>query len=385
MTIERRHFATLCILLAGLFCATTSKSQTADKQLRLSDKILPLGDENVFRDSVYYNWCNSIIKGKDGKYHLFYSRWKRAKSFTGWLVFSQVAHAVSEKPAGPYRYVNTVLDFGKANHKAGEMIMAHNPKVKYFNGRYYLYFISTHSDKDIAAATLDSIASTGYPHPLWIPLRENQRTYVASSANLDKGWKIRKKPLVEPSGPIKTLAVNPAVTQGPDGKFYLIVKGDRPGTNQFLRNQAVAVSNHPDRGFVIQPKPVIDDIDTEDVSLWYDMPTRRFYSIFHAHTFLGMMTSKDGINWEKAADFEVMKKRITRPDGRPDLVPDRLERPSVFSENSVPEVLSAAVKTGDDAYIITIPLKSRNLFLNEGRKIHEKIYLEKGKENSINK
>ncbi|MFV0391925.1 MAG: hypothetical protein ACK5KP_08615 [Paludibacteraceae bacterium] len=84
-----------------------------DKQIVISDKIQPLTADNIFSDSLYYNWCSSIIKGDDGKYHLFYSRWKRDYTFYGWLTHSTVAHAVSDNPVGPYKYVRTVLDFTK--------------------------------------------------------------------------------------------------------------------------------------------------------------------------------------------------------------------------------------------------------------------------------
>lgn len=328
-----------------------------DRQITLSEKVQPVSDDNVFRDSTHYNWCSSILRGEDGKYHLFYSRWSREKTFLAWLTHSTVAHAVADRPEGPYRYVATVIDLGREHYRKGEMITAHNPKIKYFDGKYYLYFCSTHMNRDISDRELLETARTGYSHRNWGELRVNQRTFVATCATLDGEWKINPKPLLEPSGPITTLVVNPAVAQGPDGRYYMIVKGDKPGTKRFERNQALAVSSHPDRGFRLQPRPVIQDWDTEDVSMWYDAPTRRFYAVFHAHTYIGMMTSADGINWEKAEDFEVMKKRVPRTGGRPDILPDRLERPFVYVEDGEPRVLSLAVKKDNDAYIVTVPLK----------------------------
>ena len=46
-------------------------------------------------------WDGQIIKAKDGKYHLFASRWDQAKGHNGWFS-SQAVHAVSDKVAGPY-------------------------------------------------------------------------------------------------------------------------------------------------------------------------------------------------------------------------------------------------------------------------------------------
>lgn len=91
--------------------------------------------------------------------------------------------------------------------------------------------------------------------------------------------------------------------------------------------------------------------------MWYDKVGKRFYAVFHAHTYIGMMTSQDGLNWEKAEDFEIMKKRISRTENLDPILPDRMERPFVFLEDNVPVVLSLAVMKGDDAYIVFVRLK----------------------------
>ena len=332
--------------------------ETVQPEVSISDKIQPVNQDNIFRDPTYFNWCNSIIKGEDGKYHLFYSRWKRSYKFTAWLTHSTIAHAVADRPEGPYQYVNTVVDFEKKKFKAGEKITAHNPKIKYFNGKYYLYFISTHMDRDISNKELKATAKVGYSHTNWKPLRTNQRVFVACADKLEGPYAIQKEPLLEPTGPITTLVTNPAITQGHDGRYYLIIKGDKPGTNLFLRNQAMAISDYPDKGFVIQEKPVIQDWDTEDMSIWYNQTNKMYYSFFHAHTYIGMMASKDGINWRKAYDFNLKNKRIERTDGK-DIVPSRMERPFVYTENDIPKCLAVAIMEGNDTYIVFMPIQEK--------------------------
>ena len=356
----------LKILLLVAFCGVTtlqySCQKTPKEQIVLSDKIQPLAEDNIFRDNAYFNWCNSIIRGNDGKYHMFYARWNREKSFDAWLTHSTVAHAISDSPTGPYTYVNTVIDFEQDNYKAGSMITAHNPKIKYFNGKYHLYFISTHLNHDITNDSLLKIGRIGW-HMKDNDrryLREKQRTYVAECDDLNGKWEINPKSLLEPTGPITTLVVNPAITQGPDNCYYMIVKGDKPGTTKFERNQAVAVSDYPDRDFVLQPKPVIKDWDTEDVSMWYDDNSQRFYAVFHAHKYIGMMTSTDGINWEKAKDFTITKKCLARAESQDSIRPVRMERPFVYVEGNEPKVLSMAVMVkGGDTYIVMVPLKEK--------------------------
>ena len=187
---------------------------------------------------------------------------------------------MADCPTGPYTYVNTLIDFEKETYNAGDMITAHNPQIQYFNGKYYLYFCSTYLDREIDNQELIETARTGYSHPIWKPLRTNQRTYVAAADSLDAKFEVQRQTLIEPSGPIETLAVNPAVTQGHDGKYYLIIKGDKPGSTDFERNQAIAVSDFPDRDFIIKEKPVIQDWDTEDMCLWYDKEYKQYYAVF---------------------------------------------------------------------------------------------------------
>ena len=46
-------------------------------------------------------WDGKIIRAKDGKYHMFASRWGQANGHNGWFG-SQAVHAVSDKLTGPY-------------------------------------------------------------------------------------------------------------------------------------------------------------------------------------------------------------------------------------------------------------------------------------------
>lgn len=322
--------------------------------LNLGKSIQSIGDDNFFHSKEYYNWGASIIKGYKGMYHLFYSRWARKYTFYGWLTHSEVAHAVSKSPSGPWSYKETVLKGRGVPY--WDAITAHNPKIKFFEGKYYLYYISTNmGGKHYTSAQLEETCKVGYSHPNWKILRPNQRTGIAVSKSINGPWHRMDTPLVEPSGPICTITVNPAISQGKDGKYYLIIKGDKPNVKNFVRNQALAISDSPQGPFQIQKKPVIDNLDTEDVSMWYDEERESFYAIFHAHTFIGLMKSIDGINWSKANNYKVMDKVICKNDGS-SILPDRLERPFIYYENGKAIVLSMAVKKGDDSYCVFIPL-----------------------------
>lgn len=334
-------------------------SAVAQKQkddLKIAENLLPITEANFFKTDGYYNWCPSIIKGKDKQYHLFYSRWPKATTFSGWQVYSEIAHATAPTPMGPWTYKETVLR-GRG-YGYWDAITAHNPKIKYFNGKYYLYYISTNINKQLSKAELDYLAKASTKVPDRMTLRVSQRTGVAVSSSLNGPWQRLDKPIVEPSGPIQTLTVNPAVVQGKDKRFYMIVKGDKPGGEKyFLRNQALAIADNPEGPFVIQPKPVIDNLDTEDVSMWFDESRDRYYAIFHStEGFIGLMTSKNGTDWERANEFKIIPKELLQADGKM-YKPQSMERPFVYVENGKPLVFSVAVKDGDNSYDLFVPLK----------------------------
>ncbi|WP_346239574.1 glycoside hydrolase family protein [Niabella insulamsoli] len=353
--IHKQGLICLSYTLIYLLFINISLAQSRPDQLSLKDRILPVSEKHFFKTEGYYNWCPSMIKTKDGLYHLFYSAWKKEYGFGGWLTRCEIAHATSRQATGPWTIVGTVLKGAGKGH--WDAITAHNPKIKYFEGKYYLYYISTNlGDKDYTETELTQTGQTFYSHPNWAILRKNQRTGVAVSDNINGPYKRMDQPLIEPSGPITTLTVNPAITQGKNGKYFLIVKGDKPNETRFIRNQAIAIGDHPSGPFTIQPKPVIDYIDTEDMSMWYDKKRDYYYGVFHSTSgFIGLVSSPDGLNWYKAKDYNLMPKQLLMASGGIQKY-DRIERPFIYTENGEPKVLSLALKKGDDSFIVFIPL-----------------------------
>ncbi len=351
----KKIFFFFCILITGL----TAKSQYRQDSLTFKDRIQPISAQSFFNQEGYYVWCPSVIKGKEGKYHLFYSRWKKKYKWSGWLTHCEVAHAVSDNAYGPWTYVETVLKSRGKGH--WDAITVHNPKIKYFDGKYYIYYISTHLDnRDYTDDELINIANNTPGGPKKNPLRMNQRTGVAVSNNLSGPWKRFDKPLIEPSGPIANITVNPAITQGKDGRYYLIVKGDKPNESRFIRNQALAISNSPTGPFIMQPKPVIDYMDTEDMSIWYDKKRDYYYGVFHStKKFIGMVSSPDGINWYKANDSVLVpNKELKRVYGTM-YAPSQMERPFVFVENDEPKVLCVAVTDKGNSSLLFVKIAAR--------------------------
>lgn len=79
------------------------------QDLNLNKLLQPTSKQAVFRLENYMVWCGSPIKGKDGKFYLFYSRWPRNLTHQAWATHSEIAVAVSNKANGPYKHVKVIL------------------------------------------------------------------------------------------------------------------------------------------------------------------------------------------------------------------------------------------------------------------------------------
>ncbi len=335
--------------------AASKKAPLENDNLDLIKLVQPIGPDNIYRDPGFYTWCNSIIQGPEGKYHLFYVRWPKKYGFYAWLTHSEIAHAVSDQPAGPYQFQDLAIP--ARGEFAWNQINAHNVKIKTFNGKFYLYFIATNDGgKTLSEEDLIKTAKVGYRSPNWPILRNNQLTGVAVSDSLSGPWKVSSQPAIEPHGPISTVTVNPAIWQDASGKFRMVIKGDYPPTRLA---QAVAVSDQPTGPFKIQPELAFDRY-SEDVSVWQDPSRGLTYGILHDTKGFGLIVSQDGISWQDAKHFRAMDKTVPTLDGPP-LKPSRFERPAVFAaKDGTPLVLSSAAQFngGKDAHIILIPLKA---------------------------
>jgi hypothetical protein len=66
--------------------------------------VFPRDPKNGLEDETMKQWCywdGQIIRGPDGKYHMFASRWDQARGHNGWFG-SLAVHAVSDQVMGPY-------------------------------------------------------------------------------------------------------------------------------------------------------------------------------------------------------------------------------------------------------------------------------------------
>lgn len=101
----------------------------------------------------YYVWDCSVIYAQ-GQYHMFSSRWKRELGFcSNWLFNVEVVHCVADRPEGPYHYCNTVLP--RRGRQYFDGMNTHNTCIKYYDGKYYLYYMGCTYSTEIPKSYLE--------------------------------------------------------------------------------------------------------------------------------------------------------------------------------------------------------------------------------------
>ena len=99
------------------------------RPISFQDRLLPAPVDGGFRNPGYWVWCGTVVKGTDGKYHHYASRWPRGLPFgPHWLTNSEVVHSVPATPEGPYQFVDVALPPRGAEYWDGQM--TNNPVAR---------------------------------------------------------------------------------------------------------------------------------------------------------------------------------------------------------------------------------------------------------------
>lgn len=349
--------ALLSICLAVAVLAPPAR---AGDDLDLGAAIQPIGACGIFQNDAWFTWGASVVRGKDGKYHMFYARWPHGRTgrgddklerifdgMRGWLKYSEIAYAVADKPWGPFRHVRTVLK-GTGREGDWDQFTAHNPHVRVFDGKAYLYYIGT-SQID----TWKTPADPAKRH--WLKYVVGQRIGVIvadSIPDLAAGKGRRSdRPLVQADGTwTHNFVTNPSVTRRPDGTYLMMLKSRTPTVGPTLHVYATAPK--PDGPFVIGGSVLTSKLPAEDPFLWYDAARTRYYAIVKDFSrkgvltpqfgALALITSEAGTKWQVARHPVVSLRRLRLAGGKTiDLA--HLERPQLLlDEAGKPLVLYAA-------------------------------------------
>lgn len=342
------------------FLLLTACSNNKNKDLKI--QLEPTSKTSVLEEPGYFVWGASPIKGEDGMYHVFYSRWKEEYTFNAWVTHSEIAHAVSADLLGPYKFKNIALPARGASYWDG--YCTHNPTVHKFGDKYYLYYTGNTGDGKNVKNGLN-----------WIH-RNNQRVGVAVASDLNGTWKRFDKPLIDTSAdddaPDALCTNNPAITQMPNGKFLMIYKC--VGKKRSLPfggpvTHLAAFSDSPTGPFKKNLNPLFasdkTDFPAEDPFIWTQNDkvyaiVKDFHGIFTGtgKYSLALFETKDGLKWQTAKNVLVTERQIKWNDGTIQNVVN-MERPQLYIENEIPKAIFFAVNPSDfsHTYNVHIPLK----------------------------
>ncbi|MBK6284845.1 MAG: glycoside hydrolase family protein [Draconibacterium sp.] len=323
-------------------------------------------------------WGGSPIRIKD-QYYLFFSAWESGSNIppfgSSWMLYSKIGIAVSDSPDGNFQALKIFLKGRKdqGDSTAWDAQSAHNPSIREFNGKFYLYYVSSKYPENFPPDANGEMLSKSER------VRLNQKIGVIEFNSIEDllagNFTRFDKPLLAPrtrvvhvpvndASPAGTVAkadnlivVNPSVVYRPsDKKYLLFFKGNIYDPN-WRGVHGVALGHSPTGPFTVTDNFVFDfddgsgkKVSAEDPYVWYHRKDKCFYAVVKdfngkltgSEPGLAILKSGDGIVWNPALIPLFMKKELILKDGT-HLKVDRLERPQLLlNENDDPIVLYAA-------------------------------------------
>lgn len=346
-----------------LFTAIWVCSLTVFGQNPIYDNLgtAPVGGGLEMED--YWVWGSSVIKGEDGKYHMYASRWpKYLKFHPGWMIASEIVHAVSNTPEGPYEFSDVALGARGAQYWDGRS--CHNPKIVKYKDTYILYHMgSTHPFEEVTPENADQLTLSSK----WcIAGRWGKRVGMATSKSPYGPWKRLDAPIldVKPNTFYSFLTSNPSPLIKEDGSVVLLFKGrsyredELTHTGQFI---GVATAPSVEGPYtVVGDEPVFSSEkfgEVEDPHLWSD--DEGFHMIAKDMTgdIVGdqyyhggiLAHSEDGINWVLDENPLAYTRKVKWGNGQT-IEQGQLERPFVFVEDGKPTHIFFATMDGPGGF-----------------------------------
>lgn len=371
----------LSLMIMFSSCVENEKKTLEVKALPISAKIDGniISGPSVLNDTHRFVWGGSVIKGDDNKYHMLYSTWECGDSIPqfsdSWVLNSKIGYAVSDFPDRDFKFQKIVLQ-GRAlegDSLAWDAQMVHNPHIKEFNGKYYLYYggakdpgIQPKGSKGEQLNKRNRVQQSQCIGVIEFNSFEdllNGNFKRFDNPLLSPRTRVKTNHIVNPSpegtkpGPDNIIVVNPSVVQRPaDGKYLLYFKGNfyNPGWRGV---HGVAIADSPTGPFTATDNFVFDIRNEdgtiasgEDPYVWYHKNHKRFYVVLKDFTGritkgkpgLAILESEDGIKWTRPDNPFFMKKEVVLNSGDTIKV-DKLERPQLLiDKNGNPEVLYSA-------------------------------------------
>ncbi len=329
--------------------------------------------DSGFRLADYWVWCGSALRGDDGLFHMFASRIPKALSFSPhWLTHSEIVHAVSDTPEGPYRFSDVALPPRDPSYWDGGA--THNPTIHRWGGQYLLYY----------SGTTFSFPRPTPENPLqqftegFFEVNAAQRIGLAIADSPFGPWRRMDHPLLDPSpGDWDEFSItNPAPLIEADGTTWLGYKSARDprvhGWPKILK-YGMARAPQPDGPFTrCGDDPIFHFEDPgvriEDAYFWhedgvYQMVLNDLTGKLTGEDHSGVHAwSEDGLSWQIADPPQAYSRKVEWADGTT-TVQGSLERPQLLMQDGRPTHLICATANGPghfnhatDTWNIVFPL-----------------------------
>jgi len=325
----------------------------------LKERMLPAPVGGGFAMEGYWVWCGSVVKGEDGRYHMFASRWpKTYPMHPGWLVASEIVRASCDTPGGTYKFEEIVLPARGPQYWDGRS--THCPQILKIGGKYVLYYTGTTHPFGDAPYDLK------LDDPRVIVARAGKRVGIAVSDSVFGPWQRFDRPMIDtrPGSFDNFLISNVIPCIRPDGKLLVVYK-----TRSYLKPPYTAYSLHGEMelGALIADRydgdfmslrtdrPLLEDkrFLLEDPFVWYDEDgynmmakdmNGKLCGEFHGSVYAH---SDDGLHWDFRRDSVFASRKILWDDG---VVREMgsLERPFILFEDGKPTHAFFATSDGHD-------------------------------------